>query len=488
MRWLRPRTIRARVAWGCFLLLGAALLVAGYFVEAETEEIAVRGLDRRLAAEAEALASLITFDGSAIHFDDDDDIARSYRRKNGSAEYQIVTTDGIIARSPGLSELPLTLPSEHDLRPFAKPHGRRSDRGLENGPDGEPVRVYTLVLSREAEGNEEGSVSVGRATVAVQIARDLRDVDYALEEIRGDTLVALPIALLVASLGVYLMSARALRPIARMSDDANAIAGTALTRQLDVEGMEGELRDLAGTLNNAFERLAGALEREKQFAADAAHELRTPISVLHIQFELALSKEREKADYIATINVARQNTVRIRQVVEDLLLLARVESAPQVGTKFDVRSAVLASVDAASLTAPESAPLIELSLGPDELPINGSVVLLERVFANLIENALLHGASQHGVEIRAGRSADAEFAEIVVADRGPGIPSQLAPRLFERFVRGDASRSRASGGNGLGLAIVRGIVRAHGGDVLARSRDGGGTEFVVHIPLVRTAS
>lgn len=487
VRWPRPRSIRARVALGCFLLLGVALFCAGFFVDEETEEIALRALDRRLASEAEALASLIAFDGHAVRFDAGDEIARVHRRKNRSAEYQIVTKDGVIAKSPGLNDHVLTLPSEHDLRPFDKPHGRRSHHTLEAGPNGEPVQVHTLILSREAKHSARPPTEPSRATVAVQIARDLRDVDYALEEIRSDTLVALPIALLVASLGVYLISARALRPIAKMSSDANAIAGTSLARRLDVEGIEGELRDLAGTLNDAFGRLAGAVEREKQFAADAAHELRTPVSVLQIQLELALSRDREKADYIATIKVAHQNTIRIRQVVEDLLLLARVESAPQTGGSFDVRSAVLASVDAASLDAPQSAPLIDLSLGPDELSVNGSVVLLERVFANLIENALLHGASPQGVQIRATRSPDGRFAEVVVADRGAGIAPDLAPRLFERFVRGDPSRSRASGGNGLGLAIVRGIVRAHGGDVLARTRDGGGTEFLVRIPLVRPA-
>ncbi|MBK6940924.1 MAG: sensor histidine kinase N-terminal domain-containing protein [Planctomycetes bacterium] len=461
-----------------------ALAVAGIAVDAETREVALRGLDRRLLAEAEALAGLVQFDGSTVSIERPEDAAPEYRKPSGRAYFQIWTGSREVARSRSLGEHRLPPPDQESMGVLETLRSRRTGRDFVIGPRGDRMRMQTLVVARGSSNDRR----VPPAIVAIQVARELDDVAHAVAEVRADQWVALPLAWVVGCAGVFLLATRALRPIARMSRDAGAIAAGKLDRRLDITSVDDELTDLASTLNAAFGRMAGAVDRERRFADDAAHELRTPLTVLRTSVELALLKDRTVPEYVDALKDAQRSTERLGRVVEDLLLLARVEHARPFTEHVDVRSAVLASVDAAWFVGQNRAPPIRLELDPDELPVFGSVVLIERVVANLIENARAHGASPHGIDVSALRSADGLFAEIIVADRGPGIPQELVPRLFERFARGDLSRSRMSGGNGLGLAIVLGIVRALGGDADVRPRVGGGTECRVRLPLSRADS
>ncbi|MBK6939226.1 MAG: sensor histidine kinase N-terminal domain-containing protein [Planctomycetes bacterium] len=496
MGWPQPRTIRARITTGAALLLFVALTLAGFALSTETREIALRGLDRRLHAEAEALAGLVHFDGRAVSIDRPEDAAREYGKLGGRAYFQIWNGKEAVARSRSLGDFRLPRPDPGMLRPLETVRNRRTDRDFAVGPDGERLRMLTFVVARtpwesdpardvasSASSNQEES-----ALVAVQVARSLDDVAHAVEELRGDLFVALPLAWLVGCVGVFLLASRALRPIARMSADAAAIAAGREERRLDAVRVESELSDLAKTLNAAFDRLAQTIERERHFSADAAHELRTPIAVLRACIEVALTKPRDAYEDEVVLRDTLTHVLRLNRIVDDLLLLARFEHAEALDQQVDLRSAVLASVDLARAAEPAGAAGIRVDLGDEPLLVAGSSSLLERVASNLIANALVHGASPHGIDVRAHRVATEAIAELVVADRGPGIPPELGSHAFERFRRGDASRSRASGGTGLGLAIVAAVVALHRGTVSHRPRGGGGTEFVVRLPLSTVAA
>ncbi|MBL8767341.1 MAG: HAMP domain-containing protein [Planctomycetes bacterium] len=492
--WLpRPRTIRARITTGAAVLLFAALTVAGFALNAETREIALRGLDRRLLAEAEALAGLVHYDGQAVSIERPEDAAREYGKVGGRAYFQVWSGKEPVARSRSLGEFRLPRPDPEMLRPLETVRHRRTDRDFAVGPDGDRLRLLNFVVARtpwqtDDRGDGSSTATVTHdpsALVAIQVARTLDDVTQALSELRGDLLVALPLAWLVGCVGVFLLASGALRPIARMSADARAIAAGREDRRLDPVRVESELSELARTLNAAFDRLAHTIDRERRFSADAAHELRTPIAVLRAGVEVALTRPRDAEEDEIVLRETQTQVLRLNRIVDDLLLLARFEHGAELDQRVDLRSAVLASVELARAADPTVASSIRIDLDADPLWVAGSTSLLERVASNLIANALAHGASADGVDVRARRVAGESVAELVVADRGAGIDPERGKHVFERFFRGDPSRSRSSGGTGLGLAIVSAVVAAHRGTVAHRARDGGGTEFVVRLPLAR---
>jgi signal transduction histidine kinase len=252
---------------------------------------------------------------------------------------------------------------------------------------------------------------------------------------------------------------------------------------IDVAALDGELATLGATLNDAFERLRAAVVREERFAADVAHELRTPLATLRSRAELALSRERDGGDYRVALQDVLAASRAMQGTVDDLLLLAGTEAGGFQAERFDLREAVLRAADGALPAARASGRRILVELGDRPAVVHGSPALLERLAANLLENALRHGRAQPPadaveVEVRPGERA----ATLLVRDRGPGFPATLLPRLFERFTRGDPSRTRETGGSGLGLSICRAIVAAHGGTIRAQGRDGGGAEISVTLP------
>ncbi len=490
---LRPRTIRARITTGAAVLLFVALTVAGIALSAETREIALRGLDRRLLAEAEALAGLVHFDGTQVEIERPEDAAREYGKVGGRAYFQIWHGKEVVARSRSLGEFRLPRPDPEKMRPLESPRHRRTDRDFAVGPDDERLRMLTFVVGRTPWSDDAPTEPTTPATardealtvVAVQVARTLDDVTDAVAELRKDLLSGLPLAWLVGCLGVFLLASHALRPIARMSAAASAIAAGREDRRLDPVRVDNELADLARTLNAAFDRLAQTIDRERRFSADAAHELRTPIAVLRACVEVALTKARDPAEDESALQETLTQVLRLNRIVDDLLLLARFEHGEALDQRVDLRSAVLASVEFARAIDPAVASSLRIDLDEEPLWVAGSASLLERVASNLIANALAHGGSADGVDVRAHRVAAEGMAELVVADRGVGIPPEIGAHVFERFFRGDPSRSRASGGTGLGLAIVAAVVAAHRGSVSHRPRAGGGTEFIVRLPLAR---
>jgi signal transduction histidine kinase len=463
------RTIRARVALATFLVLAVIFAVAGRVIDTVVRHAARATLDEHLRSDAETLAALTRYDGKRVTLELEDDVLGAFSPARGGAYFQISSARGLVERSRSLDEegLPRPVPEELIL---ANPLDHDVHFDTIHGPFERRVRMVTLVLTRAKDDESDGSEPIpgaARAVVAVQVARSLAPVTETRDSVRVALGVALPLALALGTVGAFLVAGRATRPIAQLSREAQAIGEASLGSRLDVLGAAGELRDLALTLNAAFDRVEGVALREQRFASDAAHELRTPLTVVRARLELALSREREPGDYRAAIGDALEANGRLEAIVAALLLLGRSEGRKLAGVALDL-GPVLARVAAAS-------PGTTLAL-ESALPVSGDPVLLERLFTNLVENGVRHGGGSVAIEasVQEGRVL------VSVLDRGPGLAPDLA--LFERFARGDASRTRATGGAGLGLALARAIARAHGGDVTAGPRDGGGAAFHVTLP------
>jgi signal transduction histidine kinase len=287
------------------------------------------------------------------------------------------------------------------------------------------------------------------------------------------------VAALIAGLFV---SARAMRPIVELTDAAREIERTRdASGQIPHPEAEDEIAELARTLEGMLGALDAArthtqtmLDRQREFVADASHELRTPLTSVLANLELLT--EELAGEQAETAEAALRSTRRMRRLVGDLLLLARADARrPQPKRPTDL-GAVL--VDAASELGP-MAENHELSIDATTAVVDGVSDDLHRMALNLLENAVRH--TPPGTPIRAATAEQDGEAVLTVEDGGPGIPSELQARVFERFVRGGRDGGR---GSGLGLAIVRAVALSHGGSVqMQAAADGRGTKFEIHIPI-----
>ena len=287
-----------------------------------------------------------------------------------------------------------------------------------------------------------------------------------------------PLALLLASAAGYLLAANALRPVETMRRRAERIRGAALHERLPLSLADDELRRLGLTLNAMLARLELALERERSFVADASHELRTPLAILKAELELALRSGRSVDELRDALQSAAEETDRLTQLAEDLLVIARADQGQLPVSRQDVPVAeVLEGARRRFLARAEAAGRAIVIDAPEELVAPLDSLRVEQAIGNLLDNALRYGDGD--IRIVAERHGD----EIVltVADGGAGFPDGFADQAFERFTRADSARSR--GGAGLGLSIVRAIARAHGGDAAAEpSSTGAGASVRLTLP------
>ncbi len=479
MRWA-PRTLRARVAIATAIVLAAVLGLVAWWVDSAVRRHAMHVLDEGLRREASLLASLVRIDGDQVVLDmDGQEGIRHFDAPRAGAYYQIDAAGRRPLRSPSLGDRSLS-----PLEPTSvdEEGGPRERIANAEGPFEPRVRVFTFPAAAivVVGGNDHPSPGSPRDPVVVRVANTTAGVDVHLAAVRRALSLALPLGLLVGVAAAYLVAGRATAPIARISAEAAAIARSPVAARLDDEHVEGELRDLATTLNRAFDRLAATAAREKRFAADVAHELRTPLAALRSRVELALSRDRTSEEYREALRVALESGRRLEGIVAPLLLLARVEAGSLRREPLDLRAVVERAVESLR-PAPEAASVdLRVENAAHPVPVAGDAVLLDRLVSNLVDNALRHGGSGRQVDVRVADTATA--AEVTVLDRGPGLAPSLLGRLFERFARGDDSRARDTGGAGLGLAIALAIARLHGGDVTAAPREGGGAVFTVLLP------
>jgi signal transduction histidine kinase len=318
-------------------------------------------------------------------------------------------------------------------------------------------------------------------TVTLLYARPLSDVDHTLSRVQVFLLLGVLGGTILALLAGLATAQRAMRPIAELTEAAREIERTRdASGRLPHPEAEDEIAELARTLEGMLGALDSArsdtqamLDRQREFVADASHELRTPLTSVLANLELLT--EELQGEQAETAQAALRSTRRMRRLVGDLLLLARADARRVQPRRSTDLSKVL--IEAASELGPMGEQH-ELSIAASPVTVLGVQDELHRLVLNLLENAVRHTPPETRVSASVG-AADGE-AVLTVEDDGPGIPPELANRVFERFVRGGRDGGR---GSGLGLAIVRAVAQSHGGTVtLERPEPGPGTRFVIRIP------
>ncbi|HEU6449502.1 MAG TPA: ATP-binding protein [Verrucomicrobiae bacterium] len=273
---------------------------------------------------------------------------------------------------------------------------------------------------------------------------------------------------------------RAIKPIEQISSTAVKISAGDLSQRINVAETESELGKLASVLNSTFARLESAFAQQKQFASDAAHELRTPVSVILTQTQTALNRERATADYKQTIEACQRAAQRMKKLISSLLELTRLDAGQESlkHLRFDFSKTITDCIELLKPMAAEHRIQISSTLAP--LEVTGDSERLAQVVTNLLTNAIQH--NHDGGEVKLGLKAENGFAVLTVADTGAGISPEDLRHIFERFYRADKSRTGA-GNAGLGLAIAKAIIDAHSGTIEVASEEMNGTTFTVRLPI-----
>jgi heavy metal sensor kinase len=329
-------------------------------------------------------------------------------------------------------------------------------------------------------------LTIGGRTYALVVLQSLHPQMEMMEDIRNTFLWAIPIALLLATLGGYFLARKSLAPVSAMATQARGMGAANLHHRLVVSNERDELGQLALTFNQLLERLEASFEQQRRFMADASHELRTPVAILRGETEVTLSQpERTPGEYRETLAILRDESQRLAHIIEDLFTLTRADAGQYPLTLRDAYLDELASealVRARSLALGKNITLTS-SIEPD-LPIRADEALLGRMLLNLLDNAIKYSPPGSTVNLACSRQ-DHHYL-VSVTDNGPGIPAELQPRIFERFFRADKARSRSegdTGGAGLGLSIARWIAEAHHGRLELTRSDSSGSTFTATLPV-----
>jgi heavy metal sensor kinase len=449
--------IRLRVTAAFAVAMAAVLAGSGLYLYLHLGSHLSASLDRDLRLRAQDLAALISQPSVSLAKDNS---GRFVER--GESYVQLLTGDGRV--------LDATRPlGGKSLLSRAELH--RANRG--------PIYVDKPSVPGLNEGSRLLATRVirsGRPAVLVVGVTRQNNLE-TLANFRDELLIAGPIALLLASGIGYLLAGLSLRQVESMRRRAAAITGEKPGERLPVPPTGDELQRLSETLNEMLDRLEAALERERDFVADAGHELRTPLSLLRTELELAMRQARTTEEWQAAVRWSSYEADRLAHLAEDLLLIARTDRG-QLPLRIETVQveALFGAIRSRFEWRAEELGKTLRSASANGLLVHADRMRLEQALGNLVDNALRYGGDE--VTLEAARH-DVRI-ELHVRDSGNGLPAEFLTRAFDRFTRADAARGRS--GSGLGLSIVKTIAESHAGTAHVANADTGGADAWISIP------
>lgn len=477
---LLPRSIRTRLTLWYSILLAVPLIafaVVSYLVFSQSltgrtdeflaEALAVFGneltVERRQLPSVEEAVRITVHE---VRFQDLDIVVLD---EEGSAMASSPPLPGADAREPDGVTL---LASSLDRMPLV--------------PGSDVSRVWTLTGSGGPYRVRIEALELGPRFLALAGIYPLGEVENTLRRIRHLFALVIPLMILAAATGGWFLARRSLRPISHMAARAEEIGATTLHERIPTVA-DDELGSLARVLNDLLDRLESSFEQQRRFVADASHELRSPTAILRSEADITLSREhRTEEEYREALSIIKDAARRLSRVVDDMFLLARVDGGQPI-----LDPAPLYLDELISDTVRVASPLAQgrgvrlVTSGSEDVFMRGDPDLLGRLLLNLLDNAIRH--TPEGGEVRVGLTETGGGHRISVVDPGPGIPSGVQGRVFERFFQVSSARDRdgdtLTSGAGLGLSIAQRIAEMHGGRLEVAESRPGRTEFVVSLPM-----
>jgi two-component system, OmpR family, heavy metal sensor histidine kinase CusS len=450
---------RLSAAYSLGGLLLVLLATAGLYVVLRAE--LDKSTDQFLADKLQVLRTMLR-----ERPDDEDGLREEIELESAARRYQrfyirLLDEHGLpILTTPGMDEQ-LNLAK---LAGLARSHPERSISIV--GTHGQAFRVSS------------GSAPVGEPSVnsdTIQIAIDISQEEELLRRYRIWFWAILLVTSVLFPFVGYRIARHGIRPVKEIAATARRITSTNLRERIKAEGYPFELALLAGTFNEMLDRLEKSFEQISQFSADIAHDLRTPVNNIRGEAEVALARARTVDEYRDVLESSLEETVRLSELIGDLLFLGRAESPLNHlhRQRVDVDELLGIVRDYYEATALDGGVSLLTKAGAGPITADLDRALMLRAVSNLVSNAIAHTPIGGSVTLAAS-ATDAEI-RIKVSDTGIGIPEEALPRVFDRFFRVDPSRSKTSGGTGLGLAIVQSIMTLHGGSAEIASQLGQGT-------------
>jgi signal transduction histidine kinase len=448
---LRRLPIRLRLTAAFALAMVLVLVAAGTFVYARLKN----DLDESVTSGLQTRAAAVAASGDA-------DAGAPSEAEEGFAQVLAVGDGRVLDAAGGARRAVLTAAERARAGAGGRFFFEREIPGVEGG-----VRV----IAGPADA-EPGSGSAQPGAV-LAVGQSLDDRDETLSGLVASFAIGGPVAVVLASVLGYLLASAGLRPVEAMRRRAQEVSVNHDGERLPLPEAHDEVRRLGETLNEMIDRLRGSFERERRFVADASHELRTPVAVVKTELEGALRSGDYGPDVREALVAAVEECDNLAQLAEDLLVVARAGEGglPVRPERIELRELLESMRDRFSDRAAERGRAIAVD-AQDGLAVTADPLRLRQALANLVDNALRHGAGTVALRSR----AEDGWVELEISDQGPGFDRELAERAFERFARGDRARTR--GGAGLGLAIVRAIAEAHGG----RAEIAGGATVRISLP------
>jgi two-component system OmpR family sensor kinase len=482
-------TLRTKLLAGIMVLVVAVCAVIAVVTELAISRYLVRQLDDQLVAAQQRIQYGVREEGAGNHppgpgggYEDDDCSGPAFLTLGGASDGTLgakVSSSGEV-RSAGIADGPQSCLVLQD------------DQVAELAAIGANTGPVTVTVPGQGDYRVVGSTSRYGGTLVTGLP--LEDVEQTQRTLALVMAAVTGVALIAAVGGGWLLVRRSLRPLDRVAQTAREVSALPLDRgevdlgvrvperdtdpRTEVGQVGSALNQMLGHVSQALESRHESETRVRQFVADASHELRTPLAAIRGYADLARRDGDDQDAVDHALRRVQSESLRMTSLVDDLLLLARLDSGrPLSRDEVDLTMVVLDAVSDARVAGPDHRWQLDL---PDE-PVTavGDQARLHQVLTNLLANARTH--TPPGTTVVTGLATEGAAAVLTVTDDGPGIAPELQPQVFNRFVRGDTSRSRAAGSTGLGLSIVAAVVSAHGGDVTVSSRPGR-TVFTVRLP------
>lgn len=479
------RSLRFRLSVAYVLIFGVLQLVVWFTVDIARTNYLYRQFDQSMAELAQTMGSVLSHAAKKEMLRMTDKACAEVLGyfESPKTAVQVRNDKGeVLWRSTAMLGYEIPMPQElsrFDLN--SGPQSTFTNAAGRNvgtlGGEGDTIRVFTLLV-----GGKDTHV------YALQIAQSLATLETVRDDIRELLLVFGITSLVLAGATSWIMVGRTMRPIVRITRETAAISTTNLERRLQSPGAGDEISALIDVLNGMLERLEREFAHQKQFIANVAHELKTPLTVLLGEVQ-SVQRHRGEGDIAEFAETVREEARRMLRTIETFLILSRVQRGERLAIVADVAvvetvlEAVQACQEAARARAVRIVPRMQVDETAAEPVVRGDDDLLRSMLENLIHNAVRH--SPEGGVVRVDTTVAVKDVSITVEDDGTGIPDNQFNEIFEPFVQAGADNTRGSAG--VGLAIAKGVANLHGGTISAENHNGGGARVSVRLPLAPEA-